>query len=131
MLLKTEELGVNMLQSVQSPTHLSHTTLSQPFRIKCERYIFLKKCARSSLLLILFPHVYIYIYTYNCIMWLYNCRLFNAKFSLYINIKYIPFGLFGFYDMSTIAGYLMSNPFYTYILNIYFVWLYFMAYQPL
>ena len=32
VLLKTEELGVNMLQSVQSPTHLSHTTLSQPFR---------------------------------------------------------------------------------------------------
>ena len=26
-----EELGVNMLQSVPSPTHLSHTTLSQPF----------------------------------------------------------------------------------------------------
>ena len=27
VLLKTEELEVNMLQSVQSPTHLSHTTL--------------------------------------------------------------------------------------------------------
>ena len=57
-------LGINMLQSVQSPTHHSHTTLSQPFRIKCERYIFLKKCVRSSLLLIMFPHVYIYIYIY-------------------------------------------------------------------
>ena len=34
---------------VQSPIHLSHITLSQPFRIKCERYIFLKKCVRSSL----------------------------------------------------------------------------------
>ena len=33
VLLKTEELGVNMLQSVQSPTHLNpFTTLSQPFR---------------------------------------------------------------------------------------------------
>ena len=32
VLLKTEGLGVNMLQSVQSPSHLSHTTLSQPFR---------------------------------------------------------------------------------------------------
>ena len=30
------------------------------FRIKCERYIFLKKCVRSSLLLIMFPHVYVY-----------------------------------------------------------------------
>ena len=48
-----------MLQFVQSPTHLSHITLSQPFRIKCERYIFLKKCV-CSLLLILFPHVYVY-----------------------------------------------------------------------
>ena len=35
---------------VQSPTHLSHITLSQPLRIKCERYIFLKNCVRSSLL---------------------------------------------------------------------------------
>ena len=41
---KSEELGVNMLQSVPSPTHLSHTTLS---RIKRERYIFLKNCVRS------------------------------------------------------------------------------------
>ena len=41
-------------------THDPFATLSQPFRIKCERYIFLKKCVRSSLLLILFPHVYMY-----------------------------------------------------------------------
>ena len=40
--------------------HDPFVTLSQPFRIKCERYIFLKKCVRSSLLLILFPHVYVY-----------------------------------------------------------------------
>ena len=32
VLLKSEEPGVNMLQSVRSPTHLSHKTLSQPFR---------------------------------------------------------------------------------------------------
>ena len=30
-------------------------------RIKCERYIFQKKFVRSSLLLILFPHVYVYV----------------------------------------------------------------------
>ena len=65
VLLWPEELGVNMLQSVPSPTHLSHTTLSQPFRIKCERYIFLKKCVRSSLLLIIFPHVYVYVLLYH------------------------------------------------------------------
>ena len=41
-------------------------TVSQPFRIKCERYIFLKKCVRSSLLLILLPHVYV------SWLWLYN-----------------------------------------------------------
>ena len=37
------------------------------------------------------------------------CRLFNAKSSLYIYIKYIRFGLVGFYGASTIAGYLMPN----------------------
>ena len=42
------------------------------------------------------------------------------------------FGLVGFYGISTIVGYLMPNPLYTYILNIYdLVGLGFMAYQPL
>ena len=37
-----------------------------------------------------------------------------------------------FYGISTIAGYLMPNPLYTYVLNIYdLVWLGFMAYQLL
>ena len=48
-----------------SPTHLSHITNINPFatlsRIKCKRYIFLKKCVRTSLLLIVFPHVYVYV----------------------------------------------------------------------
>ena len=48
-----------------------------------------------------------------------HCRLLNAKSSLYIYIKYIWFGLFGFDGISTIVGYLMPNPLYTYILNIY------------
>ena len=39
-------------------------------------------------------------------------------------IKYILFGLVWFYGISTIVGYLMPNPLYTYILNIYdLVWL--------
>ena len=60
------------------------------------------------------------------------CGLFNAKSSLYIYIKYIWFGLVGFYDISTIVGYLMSNISYTYLSNIHdLVWLGFMAYQPL
>ena len=48
-----------------------------------------------------------------------HCRLFNAKSSLYIYIKYIRFGLVGFYGISTIVDYLMPNPLYTYILDIY------------
>ena len=49
-----------------------------------------------------------------------------------MHIKYIGFGLVGFYGISTIVGYLMPNSLYTYILNIYdLVWLGFMAYKPL
>ena len=55
-----------------------------------------------------------------CILWYSNhCRLFNAKSSLYIWIKYKWFGLVWFYGISTIVGYLMPNPFYTYILDRY------------
>ena len=43
---------------------------------------------------------------------------FNAKSSVYIYIKYKCFGLIGFYGISTIVSFLMSNPLYTYILNI-------------
>ena len=44
-----------------------------------------------------------------------QCRLFNAKSYVYMYIKSIGFRLVGFYDISTIVGYLMSNPLYTYI----------------
>ena len=66
-------------------------------------------------------------------LWRINlCMLFNAKSSFYIYIKYIWYGLDGFYGISTIVGYLMPNPLYTYILDIYdIVWMGFMAYQPL
>ena len=61
-----------------------------------------------------------------------NCRLFNAKSSLYIYITYIWFGLVGFYGISTIVDYFIPNHLHTYILNIYdLVWLGFMVYQPL
>ena len=54
------------------------------------------------------------------ILWDINyCRLFNAKPFLYIYIEYIGFSLVGFYGISAIVGYLMPNPFYTYILDIY------------
>ena len=70
---------------------------------------------------------------FGLVLWHINhCWLFNAKSSLYIHIRYIWFGLVGFYGISTIVGYLMPNPLYTYILDIYdLVWFGFMAYQPL
>ena len=45
-------------------------------------------------------------------------RSFNAKSFLYIYIKYIGFGLVGFYGIEIFVGYLMPNPFYSYILYI-------------
>ena len=56
--------------------------------------------------------------SFGLVLWHINqCWLFDAKSSLYIYIKYIWFGLVGFYGISTIGGYLMPNPLYTYILN--------------
>ena len=61
-----------------------------------------------------------------------NCTLFNAISSICIYIRYIWFGLVGFYGISTLVGYLMPNPHNTYILNIKdLVWLGFIVYQPL
>ena len=72
------------------------------------------------------------------VLWHINfCWLFNAKCSLYIYIKYIQFGLVGFYSISNAVGYLMRNHLYThthiyiyiYIYNL--VWLGLIVYQPL
>ena len=43
-------------------------------------------------------------------------RLFNSKSFLYIYVylRYIWFGLFGFYGISTVVGYLTPNTLYTY-----------------
>ena len=52
--------------------------------------------------------------------------------SILIRSTGLNHSLVWFYGISTIVVYLMSNPIYTYILNIYdLVWLGFMAYQPL
>ena len=54
------------------------------------------------------------------VLWHINLsRLFNAKSSFCIYIKYIWFGWVEFYGISTIVGYLMPNPLHTYILNMY------------
>ena len=47
-----------------------------------------------------------------------HCGLFNAEFSLHIYIEYMEFTFGKVYGISTIVGYLMPNPLYTYILNI-------------
>ena len=64
------------------------------------------------------------LFTFGLVLWHINhCSLFNAKPTLYIYIKYIEFCLVGFYGISTIVDYLIPNPLYTYILNIYvLVW---------
>ena len=70
--------------------------------------------AKSSL------YIYIEYIGFGWVLWHINhCRLFNAKSFLYIHIKYRWFGWVWFYGISTIVGYLMPNPLYTYIYNIY------------
>ena len=67
-------------------------------------------------------YIYITYIGFRLMLWLINhCRLFNSKSSLYIYIKYIWLGLVGIYSISIILGYLMLNPFYSYILNIWFL----------
>ena len=68
---------------------------------------------------------------FSWVLWHINhYRLFNVKSFLYIYIKYIGFGLVGFYGILTIVGYLMPNPVYIYIyIYIYdLVWFDFTAY---
>ena len=64
-----------------SPTHLSHITNMKPIatlsRIKCERYIFLKKCVRSFIEVAIMFRLYLYMYTYSC-MWLYNIPFWTS-----------------------------------------------------
>ena len=59
---------------------------------------------------------------FDWVLWHINhSRLFNAKYSVYVHIKYIWFGLIGFYGISTIVVYLMPNPIlYIYIEYIWF-----------
>ena len=42
-----------------------------------------------------------------------------ASAALWFSVNLVCFALLWFYGISTIVGYLMPNPFYTYILNIY------------
>ena len=66
-------------------------------------------------------YIYIRYMWFGLVLWHINrCWLFNTKSSLYLYIKYIWFVLIGFYGIATIIGYLMPNSLYTFILNIGF-----------
>ena len=55
-----------------------------------------------------------------------------ANIAEYCRLEQNCYGLIWFYGISNIMGYLMPNPPYTYILDIYDLFeLCFMAYQPL
>ena len=57
---------------------------------------------------------------YGWVLWHINhCRLFNAKSSLCLYIRYMGFGLVGFNGISTLVGYLITNLLHTYISNIW------------
>ena len=84
---------------------------------KCESS--LHRCIRDIMVNII-RNILTELIWFGWVIWHINhCRLFNAKSSLYIYIRYIWFGLVGLYGISTIVGYLMPNPLYTYILDIY------------
>ena len=76
LLWSQEELWVDMWQSVPIPnspfTHHQHQPFCNPFttllRIKCERYIFIKKCVRSFIeVIIMFLLTSAYIWVYNIV----------------------------------------------------------------
>ena len=87
-----------------------------------EIYVWVGSYGISTIVGYLMPNpLYTYILDIYDLVWLgvlwhiNHCRLFNTKSSLYIYIKYIGFGLVGFYGISMIVDYLMPNPLYTYI----------------
>ena len=68
-------------------------------------------------------YIYIYIYIYLIwfcwVLWHINHYRWFIPNPVYTYITYIWFDFFGFYRISIIVGYLMPNPIYTNILNIY------------
>ena len=67
---------------------------------------------------ILFIYIYIYIYIYNLLVGFYGISTivgYLMSNPLYTYILNVCFGLVGSYDTSTTVGYLMLNPVFTYI----------------
>ena len=63
-----------------SPTHLSRITNINPFsRIKCEKYVFIKKCVRSFIEVVIIVD---YVSAYICIMYMYICIMSIQHLSL-------------------------------------------------
>ena len=54
---------------------------------------------------------------------------FNQNSFLYILIRYTWIGLVGFYGISTIVGYLMTDRVKTYIKYAWFGWIWVLVYQ--
>ena len=67
-----------------SLTHLSHTWNITLSRINCERYIFIKKCVRSFIeVVIMFdyvPHIFVYVYLYN--------TMFRVTYKILLSISW-------------------------------------------
>ena len=65
-------------------------------------------------------YIYIkYMICFGWVLWHINyCWISNVKCFLFLYIKYIRFVLVGFYGKSTIVGYLKPNTLYTYIYQI-------------
>ena len=106
------------LFNVKSPLSLY---LSLSLYIYIYNWVWLGFMAYQPLLFVLFQTLFIHIHQiykiwFGLVLWHINhCWLFYSRPSSYIYIKYIWFGLVWFYGISTIAGYLMPNPLYTYI----------------
>ena len=63
---------------------------------------------------------------FGLVLWHVNhCRLFNAKSSLYICVKYIGFSFVGVYGISTTVGYLMPTTLYICVKYIWFDFIWF------
>ena len=107
-----------------SPTHLSHTTNINPLENKVwELYFYKEVCSfvhwSSSLLLTMFPLIFVYVYIYAAIQQLCLKLLTWLQMNEWCWIELFEFVLVRSYGIWTILGYLMPIPVYRYVLDIY------------
>ena len=83
---------------------------------------YINNCRLSNAKSFLYIYIKYMVFDLDGFFWyINNCRLSNAKSFLFMYIKYMVFDLDGFFGISIIVAYLMPNPFYTYILNIWYL----------